>query len=475
MLQSASVCLLKSKEFLCLLSLFLAVCGVQPCQNNGSCEDMDGVYGCVCPKYFTGPLCEIFSCDPDIVCFGHGICNPKFVPGKPPDDVYNSVCLCEDGYSGFDCKVDINECVLEGGNEACGLFPCLDKVGKYECDYCFQNKCKNGATCDPVNAMATKEVTCNCTTAYGGTLCNIEQCVDPIVTCSNHGICNRDRDPSKPAHESANPLCLCYGYTGLHCEIFIDFCTSNPPNGKAKCALANETCYAKVNRFECGKPCESNPCMNGGTCVVRGNEIGFDCHCPTGTTGVQCETDTHEPNTMMSRHATTSMVTDVTPTTQSITGPSSVAEKGLCSPGKSCNGNGICNPEYAYHSNPVAQFLCVCNAEYTGTQCETRIVHLELHQPSVTTPYFAVSMATSDSLESSSNGNRIAAGLAAGLSISLVVCTMLVLSGIFIWKRRMRMRKSYMKIDTVSHELTEANYFPSETAYANIHTTSTRL
>jgi hypothetical protein len=437
-------------------------CDVWPCQNYGSCEKKDSGYGCVCPKFFTGPLCETFSCDPEVVCFGHGICNPYFNQSKPADLHSNSICLCENGYSGLDCKVDINECLLEGGNEACGMFHCLDKVGRHECDYCFQNKCKNGASCDPIDAKISTEVKCICTAAYSGTLCDIEQCVDPVVTCNNHGICKEDRDPSKPANESTNPLCTCHGYIGLHCETFVDLCTSDPPNGKAKCSLTNETCYARVNQFECGKPCESNPCMNGGACAVKANETGFDCHCPNGTTGARCETvldiitPVHKESTTVSHHALGSVSTDMTWTSQSkvhftsqsVLGSSSTTEIRICLPGKTCSGNGICNPESA-HSSPGSQPLCICNAEYTGTNCAAKLVH------------------------HSSHGNRIAAGLAAGLSIALVVCTVLILLGIFIWRRRMRMRKSYMKIDRMSQELLDPNYFPAASnSDTNIRPTS---
>ena len=38
---------------------------------------------------------------------------------------------------------------------------------------------------------------------------------------------------------------------------------------------------------ELRKPCESNPCKNGGTCIQLGTN-GFSCKCPPGCTGDNC-------------------------------------------------------------------------------------------------------------------------------------------------------------------------------------------
>ena len=64
----------------------------------------------------------------------------------------------------------------------------------------------------------------------------------------NQGTCMRDNGGFR---------CVCPpGYTGTRCEI--------------------------------RDACQSNPCMNGGTCqTVNGN--GYQCICPSGYTGVRCE------------------------------------------------------------------------------------------------------------------------------------------------------------------------------------------
>ena len=37
-----------------------------------------------------------------------------------------------------------------------------------------------------------------------------------------------------------------------------------------------------------GSACQSDPCLNGGLCIAIGNI--YDCFCPSGFTGANCET-----------------------------------------------------------------------------------------------------------------------------------------------------------------------------------------
>ena len=240
---------------------------------------------------FTGLLCETKICDSVANCSGRGVCDSSFDSAKAVGS-NNNICSCSKGYKGFYCENDINECEVEGGNETCGQFPCLDKVGRYECDYCFESKCKNGATCVPVHANSTTNVTCQCPVGFRGSVCDIKECINSKDDCNDHGICNPFRNYSQPI-SSENSFCLCSGYTGGHCEIFIDFCEFL---GNAVCDAINENCSAELGHFVCGKPCESNPCVNGGTCSSKRSAVGFDCTCLHGFTGTLCE-DTIIANT----------------------------------------------------------------------------------------------------------------------------------------------------------------------------------
>ena len=43
-------------------------------------------------------------------------------------------------------------------------------------------------------------------------------------------------------------------------------------------------------RCEIRDACQSNPCMNDGTCELINGNIGYQCICPSGFSGPQCET-----------------------------------------------------------------------------------------------------------------------------------------------------------------------------------------
>ena len=80
-------------------------------------------------------------------------------------------------------------------------------------------------------------------------------------------------------------------YTGLHCEVDIDECASDP-------CLNGGQCTDRENGYTClcappwtGQQCNldsddclSSPCMNGATCT---DHVGFySCTCSAGFTGV---------------------------------------------------------------------------------------------------------------------------------------------------------------------------------------------
>lgn len=67
--------------------------------------------------------------------------------------------------------------------------------------------------------------------------------------------------------------------------------------------LNGGTCHDLVNDFRCEcapgfqgmncetriTPCDSNPCLEGGTCVNDKSFTAFHCVCPYGFTGPRCE------------------------------------------------------------------------------------------------------------------------------------------------------------------------------------------
>lgn len=88
--------------------------------------------------------------------------------------------------------------------------------------------------------------------------------------------------------------CWNYGWV----QIFWNFFCSSCLNGG--------TCHDLVNSFRCEcalgfegmncetriLPCDSNPCLEGGTCVNDKSLTSFHCVCPYGFTGSRCEVRT---------------------------------------------------------------------------------------------------------------------------------------------------------------------------------------
>ena len=94
-----------------------------PCMNGGTCvPDLRyGSFTCVCPVEFSGPLCQIPNpCQPN-PCLNGALC---FEAGQ------DALCVCQDGYDGYLCEIDIDECQSDpcqnGGT-------CVDRVDSYVC------------------------------------------------------------------------------------------------------------------------------------------------------------------------------------------------------------------------------------------------------------------------------------------------------------------------------------------------------
>ncbi|KAI1900651.1 hypothetical protein AGOR_G00052110 [Albula goreensis] len=95
------------------------------CQNGGTCVDGVGLYTCICPHNFTGPLCEWsfppIKCDQDLQCANGGACS---------EGIWGANCTCVPGYSGDRCEVDIDECesnpCQNGGS-------CRDRLNRFQC------------------------------------------------------------------------------------------------------------------------------------------------------------------------------------------------------------------------------------------------------------------------------------------------------------------------------------------------------
>lgn len=101
---------------------YLDECASEPCENGGSCVDMELSFHCQCVAGYSGVQCEtdIDECS-SVPCQHAATCH----------DALNSfTCHCAAGFSGTLCETDVDECASapcqhEG--------TCLDRPNSFEC------------------------------------------------------------------------------------------------------------------------------------------------------------------------------------------------------------------------------------------------------------------------------------------------------------------------------------------------------
>lgn len=175
-------------------------------------------------------------------------CDLDCVFGKPDSNC--TECVCDPGYTGVNCTVNINEC--EG--VSCGNGTCMDLINGFECncsadftglscdtriDDCVDVNCNNGTCVDGI-----EDFTCICDPDFTSASCNtsIDDCVNN--TCQNEAICI-DGVQSYTCECVAN-------FTGEFCEL------CGLPNCEA-CSGTPDVCsecehgFVKTNDSLCGK------------------------------------------------------------------------------------------------------------------------------------------------------------------------------------------------------------------------------
>ncbi|CAG7836552.1 unnamed protein product [Allacma fusca] len=178
-------------------------------------------------------------------------------------------CYCQNGFTGYSCEQNWDEC------RSWGPSPCL-----------------NGGTC--LDGIAS--FNCSCPEPFAGRLCeiNLSNCGE-VFPCQNNGTCAYN---SASTHKTGL-MCYCLpGFTGLHCEKDVSVCneTVNACHNGGKCVDGigkkyHCQCAVGWEGFHCELPvdeCTSSPCQNGGICVDK--IADFSCACPFGYTGKACET-----------------------------------------------------------------------------------------------------------------------------------------------------------------------------------------
>ncbi|KAF5299346.1 hypothetical protein FQA39_LY02519 [Lamprigera yunnana] len=238
-------------------------CESNPCRHNGTCIDLLGAFKCECPEDYVGKQCEairIITCENrpchdgancldgrnldtgnNFTCacsegFVGTLCDRAYCSQTPcQNDGYCNIsqprptCLCERGFDGKYCEINIDDCLLATGRNPClngGI--CIDGINRYDC---------------------------NCTgTGYSGLLCELD-----IDECKEGDVCGIGKCHNLPGAYT----CDCPpGSCGFGCEVY-DPCQNNPcEHGKCQpmCTdVADYVCYCEEHWI--GKNCSDNKVM----------------------------------------------------------------------------------------------------------------------------------------------------------------------------------------------------------------------
>uniref|UniRef100_A0A8C3G755 Protein eyes shut homolog n=1 Tax=Cyclopterus lumpus TaxID=8103 RepID=A0A8C3G755_CYCLU len=305
-------------------------CLSQPCQNGGSCIDELNSFSCQCALGITG----ISYCEVNI---DECMSSPCMHNATCVDLVHGYGCVCMPGFTGTECEVDIDECA--------------------------SSPCKNGATCidQPGNYF------CRCVAPFKDHNCEFLPC-EASNPCENGAVCVEELDQE---HFPLGFRCHCRrGFTGPHCEINVDECSSNP--------CFHGFCYDVVDGFYClcnpgfaGLRCEQDidDCVNS-LCstdsICKDLHLSYECVCHAGWEGEFCQQEIDECLSQPCKNNAT--CTDLLN-----------SYKCLCSPGwtgvdcaedvDDCDSGPCLNGAQCQESDVPGEFSCTCPPFFSGPLC----------------------------------------------------------------------------------------------------------
>ena len=211
-------------------------CDPNPCLNGGTCINEAGSFRCNCTNQFTGSICRQRRwCVPD-PCQNGGSCI---------EDTYNFRCVCTPQYTGNTCGVR---------------------------RWCIPDPCQNGGTC----TEEAHKFTCTCPPQFTGDTC--EQTVGCIPNpCQNDGTCTE-----RPLEFNITEGSNCTRESGFN---FTETSNCTELHSTFTCTCPSNYIGIHCEQFDY---CYSNPCQNGGNCLLLSN--GYRCNCEGSVgAGLNCE------------------------------------------------------------------------------------------------------------------------------------------------------------------------------------------
>jgi Notch-like protein len=170
-------------------------------------------------------------------------------------------CVCQSGYEGPLCAVNINEC---SSNPCQHGGTCIDQLGRYEC---------------------------GCPTGYSGKLPCYESTRLLVNGFDLHRFYRAFLGIGSGRLTSNFFLFFTCFFAGNNCETNVDECESNPcVHGQCVDLVIGYRCICDLQFTgpNCSvqlTPCSQHRCRNGAQCIPEPHYRDYTCRCPPGYTG----------------------------------------------------------------------------------------------------------------------------------------------------------------------------------------------